>query len=44
MYIFRASMKLKDGSVIYARDYGKKAFKIPIGNSSKNNNKTKKRK
>jgi hypothetical protein len=35
MYIFRASMKLKDGTVIYARDYGKKAFKIWIDNKKK---------
>lgn len=27
-YVFRASRKLEDGSVIYARDYGKRAFKI----------------
>ena len=31
MFIFRASKKLKDGTVIYARDYGKKAFPIWIG-------------
>jgi hypothetical protein len=30
MYIFRASITLKDGRKIYARDYGKKAFKIWI--------------
>lgn len=30
MYIFRASMKTKDGTVIYARDYGKRAFRIEI--------------
>ncbi len=29
-YIFRASMKLKDGTVIYARDYGLRGFKIYI--------------
>lgn len=33
MYIFRSSLKLKDGTVIYAKDYGKKAFRIPIGQS-----------
>ncbi|WP_276628152.1 MULTISPECIES: hypothetical protein [Terrisporobacter] len=31
MYIFRASKMNKDGTKIYARDYGKKAFKIWIG-------------
>lgn len=31
MYIFRASKKLKDGTIIYARDYGKRAFPIWIG-------------
>lgn len=30
MYIFRASITLKNGTKIYARDYGKKAFKIWI--------------
>jgi hypothetical protein len=27
-FIFRASITLPDGRKIYARDYGKKAFKI----------------
>ena len=31
MYIFRTKRTLKDGTVIYARDYGLKAFKIWIG-------------
>ncbi len=31
MYIFRASKKLKDGTVIYARDYGLRGFPIWIG-------------
>lgn len=31
MYIFRSKMTTKDGAVIYAKDYGKKAFKIWIG-------------
>ncbi len=31
MYILRASKKKKDGTVIYARDYGKRAFPIWIG-------------
>lgn len=31
MYIFRASITLKDGTKIYAKDYGKKAFRIWIG-------------
>lgn len=38
MYIFRASMKLKDGTVIYARDYGKKAFKIWIDGKPRRKN------
>lgn len=29
-YIFRASMTTKDGRKIYARDYGKRAFRIWI--------------
>ena len=28
--IFRASITLKDGRVIYAKDYGKRAFFIPL--------------
>ena len=35
MYIFRASITLRDGSKIYARDYGKRAFKIYIGGKDK---------
>lgn len=35
MYILRASITLKDGSKIYAKDYGKRAFKIWIGSGSK---------
>ena len=31
MYILRASRRTKDGGVIYARDYGKRAFRIWIG-------------
>lgn len=31
MYIFRASITTKDGVKIYARDYGKRAFRIWIG-------------
>ena len=31
MWIFRASIRTKDGQVIYAREYGKRAFKIWIG-------------
>lgn len=29
-YIYRASRKSKDGSVLYAKDYGFKAWRIPI--------------
>ena len=31
MYILRASRTTKDGSKIYARDYGKRAFRIWVG-------------
>ncbi len=31
MYIFRASITKKDGTKIYAKTYGKKAFRIWIG-------------
>lgn len=34
MYIFRTSITLKDGTKIYAKDYGKKAFRIWIGSDS----------
>lgn len=29
-YIFRPYMTLKDGRVIWARSYGKRAFRIPV--------------
>lgn len=35
MYIFRAWITTKDGTKIYAKDYGKKAFKIWIDPNSK---------
>lgn len=31
MYIFRSKITKKDGTVIYAKDYGKRAFRIWIG-------------
>lgn len=31
MYIFRASITTKDGTKIFAKDYGKRAFRIWIG-------------
>lgn len=31
MYIFRTSITMKDGTKIYAKDYGKKAFRIWVG-------------
>ncbi len=31
-YVYRASIKLKDGTVIYAKAYGKRAFRIPVDN------------
>ena len=29
-YIYRTKIRLKDGTILYARDYGKRAFRIPI--------------
>ncbi len=29
-YIYRASITLKNGKKLYAKDCGKKAFKIPV--------------
>ncbi len=34
MYIFRAWITTKDGTKIYAKDYGKRAFRIWIGPGS----------
>jgi len=34
MYIFRASITTKDGTKLYAKDYGKKAFRIWVGRGS----------
>lgn len=34
-YIFRTSITLKDGTKIYAKDYGKKAFRIPLNSIKK---------
>ncbi len=31
MYIFRTSITTKDGSKLYAKDYGKRAFRIWVG-------------
>ena len=39
MYIFRASITLRDGRKIYARDYGKRAFKIYINGKGKKSKK-----
>ena len=36
MYIFRSTITLKNGTVLYAKDYGKRAFKIWV-DSKKNN-------
>ena len=35
MFIFRAWTTTKDGTKIYAKDYGKKAFKIWVDNNKK---------
>jgi len=40
MYIFRAS-KTVNGKKIYAKDYGKRAFKIWIGGSKEEKKKSK---
>ena len=32
-YIFRAWITDKNGNRIYAKDYGKRAFRIPVGSS-----------
>ncbi len=37
MFIFRAWITTKDGVRIYAKDYGKRAFKIWIDKKSKKN-------
>lgn len=39
MYIFRSCITLKDGTKIYAKDYGKKAFKIWLGSGTEKLNK-----
>ncbi len=35
MYIFRTSITTKDGTKLYARDYGKRAFRIWVGPDKK---------
>lgn len=35
MYIFRAWITTKDGTRIYAKNYGKKAFKIWVDSKKK---------
>lgn len=35
MYIFRTWTTTRDGTRIYAKDYGKKAFRIWIGSEAK---------
>lgn len=39
MYIFRTSITLKDGTKIYAKDCGKRAFRIWIGPGKEPDNK-----
>ncbi len=29
-YIYRSSIKLRNGKIIFAKQYGKSAFKIPV--------------
>lgn len=38
-YIFRASITLPDGTRIYARQFGKRAFKIPVSPTNDNGEK-----
>lgn len=33
-YIFRSWITTRDGEKIYAKDYGKKAFRIPVAKTS----------
>lgn len=35
MYIFRPWITIKDGTRIYAKDYGKKAFRIWVNSDKK---------
>ncbi len=35
MYIFRTSITTRDGVKLYARDYGKRAFRIWVGPDTK---------
>lgn len=35
MYIFRATITLKNGTVLHAKDYGKKAFRIWVDSKKK---------
>ena len=39
MYIFRTWITTKDGTRIYAKDYGKKAFRIWIDSDKKTSKK-----
>ncbi|TDR26464.1 hypothetical protein [Aquamicrobium defluvii] len=38
-YIFRASITKPDGTKIYARQFGKRAFKIPVSPGNDNEDK-----
>jgi hypothetical protein len=38
VFIYRASIKLPSGKVIYARSYGLKAFRIPVKADNDNDN------
>lgn len=29
-YIYRTKITLKDGTILYAKQYGKRAFRIPV--------------
>jgi len=39
MYIYRAYITMKDGTRVYAKTYGKRAFKIWVGPDEANDSK-----
>lgn len=39
-FIYRPWIRLKDGTILYAKSYGKKVFKIPISDPKDDNPKS----